>query len=101
MDYGYISVNKDFLRGEDERILLNWRAALTKGFGTHNVGAEGVKIDSLPVCLWSYLDDDERTIIEITSPTMHEAMEAQIKLRDWTNQHFAPDEAARLLALLA
>ena len=99
-DYGYITVNKSFLKGEDEEILLSWRAALTESFGAHNVGAEGVKIDSLPLCLWSYIGNDELSIIEVVPPTMHEAIEALLKLRDWANAHCAPDEAARLLEIL-
>ena len=99
-DYGYITVNGDFLEGKEEEILLSWRAALTESFGAHNVGAEGVKIDSLPLCLWSYIGDDELSMIEVAPPTMHEVMEAGLKLREWANAHCASDEAARLLEIL-
>ena len=88
--YGFISINGVFLRGEDEQNLLAWRAALTGSFGTSNVGAEGVKIDSLPLCLWSYINNHELRNVEVAPPSMHEAMEAQLQLRDWAHAHFAP-----------
>ena len=98
-DYGWITVQDNAELTGDEA-LLTWRGALTQAFGAHGVDIAGVKIDSLPLCLWSYIDDHEQCLIEILAPTMHETMEAQLQLCDWTNRHFAPDEAARLLALL-
>ncbi len=100
VDYGYITVNRVLKYGDKEPALQAWRSALTTRFGTRNVDSAGVKIDSLPLCLWSYVSKHELSIIEVAPPTMHETMEAQLKLRDWTNAHFAPDEAARLLELL-
>lgn len=84
----------------DDEALLVWRAALLKQFGSVNVFDEGEADHSLPRYLFFYLAYHEEAFIEVAPPTMHEVMEAQLKLRDWTNAHFAPDEAARLLGLL-
>ena len=84
----------------DDGALFAWRHILTETFGAFGVDGAGVKIDALPLCLWTYISDDDRTRVEVAPPTMHEIMQAQLKLRDWTNAHFAPDQTARLLDIL-
>lgn len=99
VSYGWIRVS-DAPALDDDAALFAWRDALTQAFGARGVDGAGVKIDSLPLCVWSYIDDHDQAHIEIAPPSMHEILEAQIQLRDWTRQHFALNEAARLLDCL-
>ncbi len=98
VDYGYISVEGAPQLKNDDALFL-WRFAITHAFGTLNIGAEGVKIDSLPLPLWSYISDydSHEKDIKITTPSMHEILEAKLKLDAWTKAHFTSENAQILM----
>ncbi len=86
---------------DGDEALAFWHIALAEAFGARGLSISGMKIESMPHGLWGYIDSNQQSKISVAPPTMHEAMEAQLKLRDWADENCAPDEAARLLALLA
>ena len=81
--------------------LFLWRTALTHFFRTPNFGGEGVRIDSLPLCLWTYASHHQMGAIEVSAPTMHEIMEANLQLQAWTRAHFSAANARILMNSLA
>ena len=82
---------------EDDDSLFLWRYALTHAFRTPNVGGEGVKNNLLPSRLTSYIIQNEQSEIEVTPPSMHEILEATLKLETWTRANFSPEHAQILM----
>ncbi len=86
---------------EDDEFLFTWRSALVQVFRPDNVNEAGKNIDERPLCIWSYIGDSDLRFVQVDTLTQHEILEANLKLRDWVDEHFAPDEAALLLKTLS
>ncbi|RYX84311.1 hypothetical protein EON83_10375 [bacterium] len=83
----------------DDAFLFEWRAAIVQVFQPDNVDENGKKIEGTVLCVRSHVESSELGSVQVEPFSQHELLESQLKLREWTLEHFSADEAARLLAL--